>query len=322
MSILTVVILVHTLLDGSWNNAEIRFIFASLGLYALNYVFFKYKLANFQVLVLVNSLFSILIGVYILYIKSLGQDIVTIFQGHVFNSMLLGGNMLLSFIYVLKVGTNNMLIKALLLFSILVSFIVMLSIGGRMSIFAVVLCLLLYALIFLGFIKFLYLLLGLSIVSCLVFFFNKSIYLRVEGLFKWNGYNPLFLRMIQWKCYIDTFLTHPIFGSGHVNTLETVHACYKQVGYADGVNNQYHSHNQFIEIATKYGIIGFFTFITLFLSNIWYSFRRKDYFLMVMVTFLLLINITENVFLSRHVGNIFFSFILFYMYFRKKLINE
>lgn len=322
LSLLTGVILISTFFDRSWNNAEIRFLFAALGLYLLCYMFSYYQLFNFKILVLVNAAFSILMGVYMLLLKFQGHDIVLIFQGHVFNSMLMAGNILLAFIYLLKKNYENIGVKVFLLISIVLSFIVMLSIGGRMSIFAVVLCLLLYALLFLGFKKFLYLLFGLSLVFCLFFFFNKSIYLRIEGFFKWNGYNPLFLRMIQWQCYIDTFITNPIFGSGHLNTLESVNACYKHVGYADGINNHYHSHNQFIEIGTKYGIIGFLTFVAFFLFNLVDSFKRKDYYLMIIVTFLFFINITENVFLSRHVGNIFFSFILFNMYFRKKLMNE
>jgi len=322
LSLLLGLVLIHAFFDGAWNNAEIRFLFAALGLYLLCYMFSYYELFNFKILVLVNAVFSVLMGAYIMLLKFQGNDVVLIFQGHVFNSMLMAGNILLSCFCLLKINDKSQGVKVILLLSIVVSFITILSIGGRMSFFALVVCLLMYFFIFMGPKKSLYLFLSLCFAVGLLLFFNDTIYLRIQGFFKWNGYNPLFLRVIQWGCYVDTFVENPIFGAGHINTLESVNACYKEVAYADGVNNHYHSHNQFIEIGTKYGIIGFFTFIVFFISNIVNSYKRKDYSFMVIIIFLFLINITENVFLSRHVGNIFFTFALFNMYFRKNLMNE
>ena len=322
LSILLGIVLINTFFDWSWNNSEIRFLFAALGLYFLSYMFSFYKLFNFKILVLVNAVFSILMGIYFFLLKLQGNDIVLIFQEHVFNSMLMAGNILLASFYLLKKNDNNYGFKVVLMVSIVLSLIVILSIGGRMSFFALVICLLLSFSLFMGLKKSIYLSLTLCFVVGLVLFFNNFIYLRIEGFFKWDGHNPLFLRMIQWQCYFDTFITNPVFGSGHISTLESVNACYKDVGYVDAINSHYHSHNQFIELGAKYGIIGFLTFIAFFLFNLVHSFKRKDYYLMIIVSFLFLINFTENVFLSRHVGNIFFSFVLFNMYFREKLINE
>lgn len=319
LSLLTVIVLISTLCDGAWYNAEIRFLFAALGLYFMCYMFFHYQLVHFKILVLVNAVFSILMGTYVLLLKYQGQDIVLIFQGHVFNSMLMAGNILLAFFYLLAKKEKNQVVKSVLLFSVVVSFIAILSIGGRMSFSALVICLLLYFSFFMGLKKSIYLSLVLGFVVSLMLFFNDSIYLRIEDFFKWDGHNPLFLRVVQWKCYFDTFLEKPIFGSGHVSTLASVMECYIDIGYRDGIESSYHSHNQFVEIATKYGVVGFLLFLGFFVYNLITSVKSKDYSFMILILFLLLINITENVFLSRHVGNIFFSFVLFNMYFREKI---
>lgn len=124
-------------------------------------------------------------------------------------------------------------------------------------------------------------------------------------------FKALNFRIKIWNAAISSFFENPIFGYGSLNehnTLNYQHFVNADYGYLD---SNFNSHNQYLSLLLKFGLLGFLIFITPFLiliKTINKTFQ-KEY-----VGFLLLISTMAYIesFTNRHHGIVFIAVILYY----------
>ena len=76
--------------------------------------------------------------------------------------------------------------------------------------------------------------------------------------------------------------------------------------------NIYNSHNQYIDIVLKTGIIGLIVFLAFLLENIYYAKRTNNRLLLTFILFYCINFFTENI-LLRQSGVIMFVFLLAFL---------
>ena len=175
--------------------------------------------------------------------------------------------------------------------------------------------------------KFLLISIFLIFISSLLLF-NR----RMNELIRIETYNEVNLnysnsiRLQIYKCGLKLIKDNYITGYGIGNTQYKLNECYKENDQYKMID-VYNSHNQFIDIVLKTGIIGLIFFLVFLLDNIYIAKRRENMLLLNIILFYFIIFFTENI-LLRQSGVILFIFLLVFLNkfnFKKesnKLIDE
>ena len=122
--------------------------------------------------------------------------------------------------------------------------------------------------------------------------------------------NSTSIRIIIYKCAVETIFKHPLFGVGIGDVQELLDQCYfhEKSNFTKGM---YNSHNQYLYTWLSAGIIGFLIFIILLGYYFKKAIQYNDSIMFSVLVLYCIIFLFENV-LSRQSGVIFFSFILNY----------
>ena len=175
--------------------------------------------------------------------------------------------------------------------------------------------------------KFLLISIFLIFISSLLLF-NR----RMNELIRIETYNEVNLnysnsiRLQIYKCGLKLIKDNYITGYGIGNTQYKLNECYKENDQYKMID-VYNSHNQFIDIVLKTGIIGLIFFLVFLLDNIYIAKRRENMLLLNIILFYFIIFFTENI-LLRQSGVILVIFLLVFLNkfnFKKesnKLIDE
>jgi O-antigen ligase len=164
--------------------------------------------------------------------------------------------------------------------------------------------------------KFGYFLISILLVGGLLFTVNQNHYIfnrfsidLVDDLKPDNHYtieNPE-PRILRWKCAVDLIKEKPILGFGAGDEIPLLMKLYKERGMTVSYKEEFNTHNQYLAILIKNGIIG----LIVFLSMMFYFFRlaiqSKNF---MYLSFLILITIgfiTENI-IDANKGIFFFAF--------------
>jgi len=122
--------------------------------------------------------------------------------------------------------------------------------------------------------------------------------------------NSTSIRVIIYKCAVETIFKNPLFGVGIGDVQELLDQCYFKEK-SNFTKEKYNSHNQYLYTWLSAGIIG----VLIFLSLLGYYFKKaiqyNDSIMFSVLVLYCIIFLFENV-LSRQSGVIFFSFILNY----------
>jgi|TARA_B110000977_G_scaffold109802_1_gene142863 O-antigen ligase len=125
-----------------------------------------------------------------------------------------------------------------------------------------------------------------------------------------NKNNSTSIRVIIYKCGIETLTERPILGYRIGDVQEKLDACYSK-NNSNFVKGMYNSHNQYLFIWLSTGITGFLIFIALLIFYFKKSIQYKDNIMFSVLVLYCVIFLFENV-LSRQSGVIFFSFLVNY----------
>lgn len=299
---------ISSLWYSSWDAPEIHFSLTWLGVGLLSYTFGQLHLIDWKKMSLYYAVTAIPVSLYVIGQYYSGANFHQALRGHVFTSILLSGHILLMAskwaLYTKRFE------KILGILSLVVSVYTLVVLGARTCLFALAFVFLVSMLRnnFKAAILF-------SLILLLSFWGlyigNANFHERFEGFFAWNGYNPLFLRVLQWKGYLQAFGENWLFGLGHSQTLATVNQYYHDIQYEQAIQVRYHAHNQYLELMVKYGIVGLLVFLSFIGALLRVAVQRKAKWYMLWILFFLLLNLTENVAFSRNVSAVFFSFVFF-----------
>jgi O-antigen ligase len=128
--------------------------------------------------------------------------------------------------------------------------------------------------------------------------------------------NSIKLRVIEYNCSWDVFLSSPIFGHGHKKSDELLYSCLSQ-NLPKPYRHNFNAHNQYLQYLIQIGIIGLVLFLSPFFFPFFY-FKKGIYFYAIFVIVILISFLSESIF-SRFYG---FMFILyFYILFLSHLLK-
>lgn len=127
------------------------------------------------------------------------------------------------------------------------------------------------------------------------------------------------MRLWIWKSGIEVFKDHFIFGVGTGDIDEFLNKKYQEYNLKDAELHHYNTHNQYLDVAIKFGIVGFIIFfawiITIFLVSI-----KKKQFLFFYFGLIIFINFFFETMLNTiaGVGFVSFFYALLYSMYNKK----
>lgn len=116
---------------------------------------------------------------------------------------------------------------------------------------------------------------GLLALGLAAFFLVPAIQERALQFMSSSSYDSE--RVWIWKANWQMFLDHPIFGVGYGENTQALPQYYKKISAPEGLIVS-HSHNQFLNILSGLGILGFLSYLWVFikfLSLSWKAFRRS-----------------------------------------------
>ena len=144
---------------------------------------------------------------------------------------------------------------------------------------------------------------------------------RFKELFKTETYttknetNSTNNRLQIYKCAITLVKNKPLLGYGIGKDRVALNKCYKDNLYYLFENN-FNTHNQYLSIATKVGLIGLIIFLLFLFYNFKLALRTKDKMFLSILIFYSLVFLFENV-LERQNGVILFAFLINYFAFKQ-----
>ena len=107
-------------------------------------------------------------------------------------------------------------------------------------------------------------------------------------------------------------VTENILGVGTGDNREALMQKYKDINFRAGVKSNFNAHNQYMEEATKTGLLGFIILLAFIFYLLKISFPKKSY-LFYVVFYIAIVCLTES-FLYRHHGIMFTAFFISLFY--------
>lgn len=216
------------------------------------------------------------------------------------------------FIYLIK----NKLIKnfkgKLLLFVLALVNILLLSFLASKGVIISLFVVLFFYFVF-GKIKRVYKYLLITIISLsfvMLFVFNRRMgeLISVQTYEKFNPYLSTGIRLGIYDCSLEIIKKNWILGYGIGDAQRALNLC-----YANKSNillmNRFNSHNQYLDVIIKTGVIGFLIFLFFLVKNLNFAFKSKNELLLLLIIFYSINFLTENL-LSRQSGVILFFFLI------------
>lgn len=154
----------------------------------------------------------------------------------------------------------------------------------------------------------------------ILFTFNR----RMNEMIKFNTYKSLSsnysnsFRFNIYNCAIKVFKGSPFWGYGVGDAQDELNNCYS---YNDQLllNNNYNSHNQYLDFTIKLGLLGLAAFLALIIVNYQYAKYSKSELVKYIIIFYCLNFFTENI-LVRQSGLILFVFFIHFFRVNKEPI--
>lgn len=124
---------------------------------------------------------------------------------------------------------------------------------------------------------------------------------------KWNSTNT---RVAIWKCAIEVWENHPLFGTGVGDVKEDLKTKYEEKKFWYALITEKNVHNQYLHVLVSMGIVGLIVFLVVFFIYPIRKFvKEKQFFAISVYLLMALCFLTENMF-SRYQGVIIIGFIL------------
>jgi O-antigen ligase len=163
-------------------------------------------------------------------------------------------------------------------------------------------------------------LVAISSVAMLILNYNyqrKNYVEREQGV----GINNINARNGNWIGAWMVIKEHPITGVGIGDEVPELVKKYKEINFTTGVQNDFNSHNQYLEFWVSSGILAFLAFTFLIIYLIYHAYKTRNFSLLCLVYMFAVFCITEST-MSRQPGRMFFLFFLCILIYGKLPGNE
>ncbi len=126
-------------------------------------------------------------------------------------------------------------------------------------------------------------------------------------------------RILIWNGWWNSYKENPILGYGTGDAQDALDYGNYLLGNDFFIYYKYNTHNQYLDILLRYGLIGFIAFAFVFYKFIMNMIKSSSKLMLVFVVLICFFFLTENI-LQRQRGIVFFSF--FYMFLNNSNSNE
>jgi O-antigen ligase len=123
----------------------------------------------------------------------------------------------------------------------------------------------------------------------------------------WNSLNT---RLAIWHCGKEVLKRHPLFGTGIGDVGDEMIEEYRMNGFYFGIRYNLNAHNQYLDIALEFGLIGLTAFLVLILGGSVYQALKERNVLQLYFILSLVIYLFTEVMFNRNQG---ITFIIFFM---------
>ncbi|MBG6131712.1 O-antigen ligase [Aquimarina sp. EL_43] len=165
--------------------------------------------------------------------------------------------------------------------------------------------------------------LGMLLGGILLFFFllfstsvKNNLLEYAQGYLKRDTSWALEERLDGWSASLEAVSESYIFGYGIGDSQKVRDKYFYIHGFDVGIDNEYNSHNQYIEILIIGGIFGLILFLSMYFKLILLYLKTFNTNILCFFLLLFVIMITESILVRQH-GIVFFSF--FYMLFNIRI---
>ena len=116
------------------------------------------------------------------------------------------------------------------------------------------------------------------------------------------------IRLWLWKSGFEVFKDHFLFGVGTGDIDEFLNNKYREYNLEEADERNYNTHNQYIDVAVKLGVVGLIILLLWLMGSLFYAIKNK-HFLLFLFNIILIINFFFEVMLNTIAG---VSFIVFF----------
>jgi hypothetical protein len=132
------------------------------------------------------------------------------------------------------------------------------------------------------------------------------------------------IRLVLWENAISVWKEHLLFGFGIGDSKNRLIENYSKKKINEALENNYNTHNQFLETATQTGLVGLTVLLLVFAIPLYQSIKKKQelLFLFLMICF---INFLFESMLERLAGVVFFAFwygFLWFVYYKDEEVEK
>lgn len=131
-------------------------------------------------------------------------------------------------------------------------------------------------------------------------------YYHLEDDIHNKNWNSLNIRLAKWECAWAVIKKQPVFGTstgcGRMHLDEMYRIKKFQIGY----EKSFSTHNQYLHYWVELGIFSFLLFITFLISGFYYSIKKNNFLMFVLLMLIAICGITENV-MTLNKGIVFFA---------------
>lgn len=129
--------------------------------------------------------------------------------------------------------------------------------------------------------------------------------------------NVLTIRMAKWLTHFEIFKKHPLFGVTAGDIREERLKMYRAEGFDSLAAVNFNAHNQYLEVLSRFGIIGFIIFVAFLLYPVCLK-PTSPFYLTILIS-VAIVFMTES-FLERQQGLL--AFLFFYGLFNKVMLRN
>lgn len=124
--------------------------------------------------------------------------------------------------------------------------------------------------------------------------------------FGYNDYTGLTIRLAQWSCSWELIQEQPLLGSGIGDGKTDLNRIYQKNGFIIGIEQQFNSHNQWIEALIFGGVVQLLLLLFAFGTMVYQAYIQRNVALLSWLLFIFLCSQTETI-LTWHRGVLFFA---------------
>src|SRR5690606_25679591 len=121
-----------------------------------------------------------------------------------------------------------------------------------------------------------------------------------------KNWNSLNIRLAKWECAWAVIQQQPDLGTSTGCGRKHLDEMYRSKNFQIGYEKSFSTHNQYLHYWVELGIFSFLLFVAFLISGLYYSAKKNNFLLFVLLMLIAICSLTENI-LTLNKGIVFFA---------------